>query len=105
MLRDIPMTQDEQGQVTTLQDVRSALERFEVETGLSEREFIQALASKTPPPQVTEEEAVEWDFLLQMRTDIENFEAECRNNYLHLIKPSKPGQKTGEEKSEAALAA
>lgn len=103
MLRDTPMTQDEQTQVTTLQDVRSALERFEAETGLSEREFTQALASKNLPPQVTEEEAVEWDFLLQMRTDIENYEAACRNRYLQLIKPSKSAQ-TGDHKSEALAA-
>jgi hypothetical protein len=66
MMSNTPMTQDEQVQLT-LQDVRSALDRFETETGFSEREFTQAWGASSLPAEITEEEAAEWDYLLQLR--------------------------------------
>ena len=88
MANNTPMTQDEQVQLTP-QDVRSALRRFEKETGLSEKEFTLLLATESSlPAEITEEEAAEWEYLLQLRAEIESYDAECRKEYLSFIDDS-----------------
>ena len=88
MTRNTPMTREEQTPLT-LQDIHAEIKRREVEFQMSSRDFTQAYAADNLPAGITQDEAAEWDFLLQLQQEIEQIEDCFRGKYLTCINPKK----------------